>query len=321
MAQKTTSSIMVLGITALCVLVSGCIKANTGTVLFVSDDYSDSIARIVSFREPADAKGDVRPDTWLEGEDTEIGIWAGPLLTDSHGSLYVLAGTSVIVFENASEADGNQSPDRVAELEDLSDIIGGMAFGPTEEWLLLVDSDDNRFKTYADPTGDTFDGPVPLAAASAADEELDIPAGAMYAGARLYVKDRLDGDIYAYSGPLVITIKLGPSWRVGSFFIDADDNLYATNTTHDVAIYHHVSQLSGDVDPDAVLTIPNAETLGGLIVGSDGTGYITDATRNAIYIYRHIAIRDGEVAPDGTIRGPHTGLSGPGFLALYEPQE
>ena len=79
--------------------------------------------------------------------------------------------------------------------------------------------------------------------------------------------------------------------------------------------------LEGDVEPDLILTVPDAEALACLVVGSDGTGYISDANRNAVYVYHDIANRDGEVAPDGTIQGARTGLSGPGDLALYEPQE
>jgi hypothetical protein len=250
-----------------------------------------------------------------------IGIWAADMVTDSQGALYILLDTSVAVFEDATEADGNRPPDRLAGLEDLSEITGGMALGPTEEWLLVVDSEDNRFKAYSDPASAAFDGSVPLAAATAPHEELGIPAGAQYAGGKLFVKDRSDGDVYAYGGGEVVTISLGLQWRVGSFFIDGDDNLYVSNISQDVAIFRHASALEGDVEPDLILTVPDAEALACLVVGSDGTGYISDANRNAVYVYHDIANRDGEVAPDGTIQGARTGLSGPGDLALYEPQE
>jgi hypothetical protein len=194
-----------------------------------------------------------------------------------------------------------------------------MALGSTEEWLLVIDSDDNRFKAYTDPTSGAFDGEVPLGAASAPHDEFGIPAGAQYAGGNLYVKDRSDGDMYVYGGGEMVTIGLGMEWRISVFYIDGDDNLYVA-TNGDVAIYHHVSMLEGDVEPDQILTIPGADTFGGLVVDSDGTGYISDAIRNEIYVYHDIASRDGEEAPDGTIGGPRTGLSGPGDLALYEPR-
>jgi hypothetical protein len=305
--------------TAPVILGTGCPGPNNDAVLFVLDDCSDSIARVVSFRNPANADGDQQPDTWLEGDETMISIWAGPMVTDSRGALYILTDyTSVAVFEDATSADGNCLPDRLAELENLSDITGGMALGPTEEWLLLIDGDDNRFKAYSDPTTEAFDGSVPLAAATEVHEELGIPIGAQYVGDKLFVKDRTDGHIYVYREPEMATIDLGPEWRLGSFFVDGDDNLYVTDT-QDVAVYRHASALEGDVEPDLILTIPDAEMLGSIIVGSDGTGYITDPNRNAVYVYHDIADRGGEVAPDGTILGPHTGLSGPGLLALYEP--
>jgi hypothetical protein len=108
---------------------------------------------------------------------------------------------------------------------------------------------------------------------------------------------------------------------MGGFFIDQDDNLYMANGLQDIGIFRHASALEGDVEPDLILTVPDAETVGRLVVGSDGTGYIADRWRSTVYVYQDIANCDGEMAPDGTIEGWRTGLSGPTFLALYEPQE
>jgi hypothetical protein len=74
--------------------------------------------------------------------------------------------------------------------------------------------------------------------------------------------------------------------------------------------------LNGDMPAAAVITVPGAGRLAGVVVDAQGTGYITDMDLNSIYMYDNLATRTAAPSPDRKLTGLQTQLSGPGHLLL-----
>src|SRR5690606_16005579 len=84
------------------------------------------------------------------------------------------------------------------------------------------------------------------------------------------------------------------SWTVIEDLVVDGNVLFVADSTASVKIFDDADMLDGVVLPDRTLTVNvNLPEIDGIVVHSDGTGFLADRANHAIYVYEDIAGRTG----------------------------
>lgn len=308
------------------------------STLFVTNLGNSSVT---SYANPVIVAGDNTSTTTLTGPGTQLST-PTDLVVATDGSLLVNNSTAgvtttlpgITIYDNATTVGGNTSPSRfVAGSQTGLTAALAMAFDPTRD-LLFVSNVDNvsRILAFGNVSTVAFNGNVAPVRTITSTGVLNSPVGInLDSRGDLYVANQGANNVlvYANAGTLdgdVVpsrTITSGAFSNVFDVWVDADDTLYVLRNGDPpgVLVFPSAAGLNGSAEPPGTITIPGAGFLTSITVGSNGTGYIVDNSRNAIYVVDAIATRTGTINPDRTIQGPRTGLDSPIRLFLREQPE
>ncbi len=107
--------------------------------------------------------------------------------------------------------------------------------------------------------------------------------------------------------------------NIEDLVVDANGALYVVASGDEVWMFAAPTTLEGDVLPDTTLVVQGDRVdIEGIVVGSDGTGYLADRGNHAIYSYDNLGTLSGTLVPDRTLEGFGTRLSGPRQMFLLE---
>lgn len=110
------------------------------------------------------------------------------------------------------------------------------------------------------------------------------------------------------------------SWgQLEDIVVDANDVFYVVDGEDYILIFNEASTLQGDVAPSATVTVVQDRVgLEGIVLGSDGTGYIADRNNHAVYSYDDLAGLAGGNVPNRILKGSDTDLRSPRQMFLLE---
>ncbi len=230
------------------------------------------------------ANGNIRPDRNIAGAATALAYPLG-IARDAETDAFFVGdnGTipgSILMFTNISAAGtlGNLAP--------LHKITSGDIGAPTS--IALSDEDDLYVTNVDKRTIAVFADATNINGSRAADRVI---SSAAFVGPGNYLEDVV---------------------------IDQNDTMFVLLSSGRVAIFAEARSLNGNRMPDAILTITGANTVQGIAVDTNGTGYVADYATNSIYVFDDFATRNGTFAPDRTISGARTQLSGPFHIYIAE---
>lgn len=297
-------------------------------ILFVANRAGNSISR---FRAGAELDGNVAPLATISGPATLLND-PSSIVFDRIGGILLTngQGNRVSGFLNALTATGNIVPERfVGGAGTLLNTPEGAAYDSDNDLLFVAnfDSFPGSVNVYTNVSAPTFNGDVAPARRiqstwiqNARDVELS-------ATGELYVLNAGGQDVSVFNNArtangmldasrLITSDEFTDKILVDMTFDSSGRMLVVDSSSQRVLVFANSATLSGDVTPDSIVTIPDAESLGGIVVDEAGRAYVSDNQRNAIYIYDDIAGAEGSVTPDRTIIGAESGLSGPGHMLL-----
>ncbi|MGE3181635.1 MAG: hypothetical protein AB7N71_08395 [Phycisphaerae bacterium] len=108
--------------------------------------------------------------------------------------------------------------------------------------------------------------------------------------------------------------------NIEDIVIDADEILYVVDGTNAIKVFDEAQFVGGNATPDRIITI-NATTtpsLQGIVVGSDGIGYVADRENDVVYTINGIGAKNGTVEPDAFLEGFNSRIAGPRQLFFLE---
>jgi hypothetical protein len=293
-------------------------------VLFVVNRSSGN--KILSFTGPAGLTGNVPPATNISGTQT---LLTDPVfgLVNSTGAFMVANVTAVTIYDNATTANGNLAPSRniLGGQTQLTDTWG-VAFDKAKNLLYVANSAGGpNIVVFANAT--TVNGNTAPIRTITSTGNLNAPRGLFLVNDSLYVANSGAKNVLVFDAVSTLNGNNGPSRTVTSaaftgavndVFVDKNNILFVINPANQVLVFNGASGLNGPKNPDVTLTVSGATLVQGVAVDSNGTGFITDVTANAIYSYDKIATRNGTILPDRTITGANTQLNRPNGLFLLE---
>ena len=244
----------------------------TADRLFVADRSS---ASILVFDQISTKPGNVAPDRVISGVATNLFVPVQPFLDRSRNLLYVSDDVDVLVFNNASTANGN-----VASARDIQPgfSVGAIFVDSTNDRLFVADSNGDAVDIYDNAS--TLDGPTaPTRQIKGAATGLANPAGL-----------QIDG-----SGRLVVSNSSPPSITVYAAAATANGNISPVATIS--------GGNTGFVSPNQIAFDTTARD----------TLYIADPGSGSIMVFTSFITANGNLAPTRVISGASTTLSATGL--------
>jgi hypothetical protein len=241
--------------------------------LFVTDRSS---ASILIFDQISAKTGNIAPNRVISGIATNLFVPVQPFLDGSRNLLYVSDDVDVLVFNNASTANGN-----VASAHDIQPgfSVGAIFVDSINDRLFVTDPSGNAVNVYDNAS--TLDGPVPAPTRQikGAATGLANPAGL-----------QIDG-----FGRLVVSNSSPPSITVYAAAATANGNVSPVATIS--------GGNTGFVSPNQIAFDTTARD----------TLYVADPGSGSILVFTSFTLANGNLAPTRVISGTSTTLSATGL--------
>ena len=291
----------------------------TGGQLYVSTANS-----ILHFSQAETSNGNIAPVGSINGGNTQLSAPQHLFLDAPNDRLYVAnqGGSSILIFDGASTANGNVSPTRV---------IAGAAthlVAPNDVALdatnnLLYVADGTSILVFAGAS--TVNGNTP----PVRNINSGVSIGGILADGpnnQLYFSDpgdnivnRLDGastqDVVTIVGGFISGSSTGLSQPRG-LALDASNRLLVSNsaTPASITVYANAGSITGNIAPS--VTISGAATLlrspGQIALNRNvGTGelYVLDPLAAGVFVFTNAPTAGGNIAPARNISGSNTGIT------------
>lgn len=250
-----------------------------------------------------------------------------PIPPSALGKLYVTNqdGNSILRFDNALQATGNQAPG--AQINGTStglDAPQFIALDTTADRLYVA----NAGGTAQPPSVLIFDGistlnanAAPTRSIAGVNTQFVHPSSVALDPGRdlLYVADGVDIDVYTAStatGNLAPTRNITVSFGIQQIFLDAtNDRLYATDAANNaVNVFDNASTLpAGAATPTRSVkgTLTQLNKPSGMAIDPSGNLVVTNIGNGSITVYNNAATATGNQAPATVIQGAATTLQSP----------
>jgi 6-phosphogluconolactonase (cycloisomerase 2 family) len=241
--------------------------------LFAVDRAS---ASILVFDQISTKTGNIAPNRVISGIATNLFVPVQPFLDGSRNLLYVSDDVDVLVFNNASTANGN-----VASARDIQPgfSVGAIFVDSTNDRLFVTDPGGNAVNVYDNAS--TLDGPVatPTRQIKGAATGLANPVGLQIDGfGRLVVSNSSPASITVYPAAATANGNISP-----------------------------VATISGG---NTRLVSPNQIAFD---TTARDTLYVVDPGSGSILVFTSFTIANGNLAPTRVISGASTTLSATGL--------
>ncbi|HET9837997.1 MAG TPA: hypothetical protein VFR84_07165 [Candidatus Angelobacter sp.] len=291
----------------------------TGGQLYVSTANS-----ILHFNQAETSNGNIAPVGTINGANTQLSAPQHLFLDAPNDRLYVAnqGGSSILVFDGASTANGNVTPTRV---------ISGAATHLTAPIDVVLDATNNLLYV-ADGTSilvfsgaSTVNGNAPPvrnmnSGVSIGGLFLDAPNNQLYfSDPGDNIVNRLDGastqDVVTIVGGAISGASTGLSQPRG-LALDGSGRLLVSNsaTPASITVYPSAGSTSGNITPS--VTISGAATLlrspGQIALNRTvGTGelYVLDPLAASVLVFTNAPTTGGNIAPARNIAGANTGIT------------
>jgi hypothetical protein len=297
--------------------------------LFITNRGGSSI---LSYEDPGSLNGNIRPDTNLQGAQTQLDA-ASDVVVTAGGALIVsnAGGASLARFDDATATNGNIEPDALVQGAATNLFIPlSLALNAGEDLVFAANAPFAAITVYERASESSFNGNLPPVRTinTLTTGDLSNPSGINFgAGDELYVANRGRGNILVFANASNLNGDVAPSRIITSndfgdlvdVFVGRDDTMFVVDQNGgEVLVFENAATLNGQQTPDVILDVDGAAVLGAIVVDAAGIGYITDLVRNAIFIYDDIAAANGEFLPDRTITGLQTQIRQPERMFLVE---
>lgn len=295
-------------------------------VLLLANNTGNSIVR---FLDPAEKDGNVAPDTTLAGETSQL---SGPIdivVTRESWLIAANRASNTLNFYLASAiAGGDLSPFGIVEgAGTLLDQPTSLAYVDAEDLVFVSNTGaSSDILVFAGPRTVVFDGEL-APVRSISNAALRLPADLAFDGEnRLYVANTGARNVLVFENAVAADGDVAPDRVITNagfsdpiaLTIDSAGRLLVANTTGSVLIFNDAFELDGEADAATTITINGAESLSAIGIDQEGTAFLLDAARDAIYVIEGIDSRTGNVTPDRTLVGDLTELAGPAGLFIVE---
>lgn len=306
------------------------VTVKAAPILFVANSDEGSV---VSFRCPSTTAVPLSVRTLLKGPDSRLTSPVDLVLDSVNGIVVTNGGNNRIAgFYDALTATGNVTPQRYVTNPDAQ--LNGpeaLAYDRANDILFVGNFNDfpgsvsvyanasqlglatpatpvRRFTSYAlmNPRGMRLMPSGELYVACAGSQSVSVFAAAAS------LNGQVDATRQIWSPAIQNAV-------VSDVHVDAGNHLFVVDSNgQQLVMFNRASELNGTHDPDAVIVPNGTQSLRGMTVDKNGTGYIADYTARAIYVVPDIASKNGAVTPALTIFDGTIPLKGPCHLALVE---
>lgn len=288
---------------------------------------------ILRFSQALSANGNVQPAGTINGSSTQLSKPRFLRVDTTRDRLFVAnnGSSSILIFNNASAANGNLAPSAVlaGSATTLSSPVD-VAIDPGND--LLYVGDGTRILVFSGQS--SFSGNVNIAPVRT------FLAGGLVSGIlldtsndTLYVSDANDDQVLVFGQASLQVIAGAPSALIigsntqlfspSGLALDGAGRLVVSNagttvnSTPSVTIYSSPTTSNGNILPDTIIAggstgfaVPSQLALDPS--SANGELFIADVTAQKIFIYNNANNLRGNIgaAPDASIAGANTGLSG-----------
>jgi 6-phosphogluconolactonase (cycloisomerase 2 family) len=291
----------------------------TGGQLYVSTANS-----ILHFNQAETSNGNIAPVGTISGAGTQLSAPQHLFLDGPNDRLYVpnQGGSSILVFDSASTANGNVTPTRViggAATQLVAPI--DVALDPTNNLLYVADGTSILVFSAAS----TVNGNTP----PVRNINMGVSIGGLFLDApnnQLYVSDpgdnavdRLDGasaqDVVGVVGGAIAGANTGLSQPRG-LALDGSGRLLVSNSASpaSIVVFTAAGSATGNIAPS--VTISGSSTLlrapGQIALNrnvGNGELYVLDPLAASVFVFTNAPTTGGNVAPARTIAGSNTGIT------------
>src|SRR5579859_1875747 len=322
----------IIAVLALTVFLAGCpVSPRRGTISTGGGGggtggqlYISTASSILHFNQAETSNGNIAPIGAISGANTQLSAPQQLFLDGPNDRLYVAnqGGSSILVFDGASIANGNVTPTRV---------IAGAATHLTAPLDVVLDPTNNLLYV-ADGTSilvfsgaSTVNGNTPPvrninSGVSIGGLFLDAPNNQLYfSDPGDNIVNRLDGastqDVVTVVGGAIAGANTGLSQPRG-LALDGSGRLLVSNsaTPASITVYPSARSTTGNITPS--VTISGAATLlrspGQIALNrAVGTGelYVLDPLAASVLVFTNAPTAGGNVAPARNITGSNTGIN------------
>jgi 6-phosphogluconolactonase (cycloisomerase 2 family) len=231
-----------------------------------------STASILVFDQVSTKTGNVAPNRTISGAATNLFVPVQPFLDSTRNLLYVSDDVDVLVFANASTANGN-----AASARDIQPgfSVGAIFVDSTNDRLFVTDPNGNAVDIYDNASTLNGSATTPSRQIKGASTGLASPVGL-----------QIDG-----SGRLVVSNATPPSITVYAAAATANGNISPVATIS--------GSNTGFVSPNQIAFDTTARD----------TLYVVDPGAGSIFVFTSFTIANGNLAPTRIINGSSTTLS------------
>lgn len=316
---------------------------NSSDQLFVVNN-SDSV---ISFASPLTANGNESPVTDLPvGATTDIFQPRSVVVTVDEVLIVSRQNGGITLHDDGLTTTSGVTVDIEADriVEGNNTLLNApisFAYDPAADMLFVGNIDAPEgilvFEDVSDPAFDGNVAPVrtfwPDDRSPTTTTDMTIDALDLDSNGRIFVSDTsglnqnssrilIFDDAATADGQTTPAATLTSAFWGGIEDLVADgDALFVVDGTSAVKIFDDADNFSGVeiLIPSRTLTVNVAlAAIDGIVIHSDGTGFLADSSNDAIYVYEDIASRSGITSPDRTISGNDTELFSPRQMFLYE---
>lgn len=245
----------------------------------------------------------------------------------------------IIGWDSLASADGETPRDREVTDGSLSTVVAFGYDASADRLYVGVPMAASGVLVYDDVSGAAFDGalapsrafgpPDRAPHATSGSLRMSVDAFAFDATGALYVVDTSGANtnhsrVLVFDAPGTADGETTPArifesdvWNgLADIAIDGAGNLLAVDDTGTIYVVPSVASATGSVTPQTIAVSPDRANLAGILVGADGTVYVSDRQNADLYVFD--ALVGGTGAPSRTIGGTPTGLRGPRHMFLVE---
>ena len=245
----------------------------------------------------------------------------------------------IIGWDTLASADAETPPDREVSDTSLSTVVAFGYDASADRLYVGVPMAASGVLVYDDVSSAAFDGSLPPTRAFGPSDRaphatsgslrMSVDAFALDAAGALYVVDTSGANanhsrVLVFDAPGSADGETTPSrvfesdvWNgLADIAIDGAGNLLAVDDTGTIYVVASVASATGSVTPQTIAVSPDRANLAGIVVGADGTVYVSDRQNAELYVFD--ALVGGTGAPSRTIGGTPTGLRGPRHMFLVE---
>ncbi len=307
--------------------------AATPSKLYVTNE-SGASSSILVFNNASTANGNISPDRSITGAATTITGPEGMWLDTGSDRLYIpnWNGNNILVFNNASTANGNIPPNRniVGALTTFNEPTG-IWLDAASDTLYVANFGANSILVFNNAS--TTNGNVaPSRTISGAATTLGLPHSLWLdtASNTLYVANFGGNSILVFNNASTATGNITPDRTIagvsttlaspaGLSLDTASDTLYVADRSGSILIFNNASTINGDVAPSRTISGATTTLTGPYGIWLDMTSdrlYVADISTGKILVFNNASTINGDVAPSRTISGAATGLSTPAAFWL-----